>query len=52
MRAGKELLAANRDAMDEIAAYLIQKRDDHRKRIYGDFSSGDCKTEWKRGRSG
>ena len=33
----KRLLRENRDVMDQIAEFLIEKRDDHRKRVYADF---------------
>ncbi len=36
----KRLLMENRDALDKIADFLIEERDDYRQRIYEDFPQG------------
>ena len=35
-----ELLSANREVMDQLAAHLIEKRDDHRQGIHADLQTG------------
>ncbi len=44
-----ELLSANREVMDQLAAHLIEKRDDHRQGIYADLQTGQGTTAGRTG---
>ena len=44
-----ELLSANREVMDQLAAHLIEKRDDHRQGIHADLQTGQGTTAGRTG---